>query len=148
MELHFFGYVKFEKDFWPTISKRARKSRNGHNAAANKLTGRGDTGLEEQSEIVALTAWVQIKSLIKGSVEAAWGGGPTIFSDISKPDSDGTMAESRPCGTPLSRDEYMALDESRCALTPSQRSIAYEYYEIYMQWLCEKGELSATSLIR
>ena len=146
--IHRVEWHQFEKDFWPTISKRARKSRNGHNPAVNKLAGRGGTGLEEQSEIVALTAWVQIKSLIKGSVEAAWGGGPTIFSDISKPDSDGTIAETRPCGTPLSRDEYMALDESRCALTPNQRSIAYEYYEIYMQWLCEKGELSAHSLIR
>ena len=154
--LHRVGWSQFEREFWPTLSKKARKGKGGiQSTAANKLTGKGEQSQEDDGEIVALTVWVQIKSLIKGSVEAAWGSIRSSSTKAASLDSEevgrnegsshddvdvaATSFCARQCGTPLSREEYMALDDSRCALTPKQRIAAYEYYEIYMQWLNAQG---------
>jgi hypothetical protein len=59
--------------------------------------------------------WVQIRSFIKGSIEAAI------------------------AGRPLTLDEYLALSSGRCRLTPDQRREAYATFEMYEGQLRQAG---------
>jgi hypothetical protein len=59
--------------------------------------------------------WMQIRSFIKGSIEAA-------------------MA-----GRPLTLDEYLALAPERCRLTPDQRREAYAIFEVYEGHMMQAG---------
>jgi len=62
-------------------------------------------------KLSALVVWTQIRSLIKGSIEAVTH------------------------GRPLTRTEYFALGAKYCRLNPEQRSEAYSVYEKYASWL-------------
>ena len=64
----------------------------------------------------ALVIWTQVRSFIKGSIEAV-------------------MA-----GRPLSESEYMNLGENRCRLSQRQRKLAYIAYVKYQQYL-DQGRL-------
>jgi hypothetical protein len=71
--------------------------------------------IQHRSRMDALIAWTQIRSFIKGSIEAAL------------------------AGKPLTRDEYMGLAEQRCRLAPDQRREAYGVYEAYEGQLQRNG---------
>ncbi len=60
-------------------------------------------------------AWTQIRSYIKGSIEAVI------------------------AGRPLTLDEYLALAPGRCRLTPDQRREAYAIFEVYEGQLKQAG---------
>ena len=72
--------------------------------------------IKHKSRMDALIAWTQIRSFIKGSIEAVL------------------------AGSPLTLDEYMALAEERCRLTHDQRREAYAIYVAY------EGRLQRTGL--
>jgi hypothetical protein len=64
-----------------------------------------------------LIVWSQIRSFIKGSIEAVQ------------------------AGRPLTRDEYLGLGKSRCRLKPEHREMAYSAYEAYQSFLESEPEL-------
>ncbi len=72
-------------------------------------------GMRPKLRMDALIAWTQIRSFIKGSIEA-------------------TLA-----GRPLTLGEYMGLAEERCRLSPDQRREAYAVYEAYEGQLQRSG---------
>jgi hypothetical protein len=169
-------WIEFERDFWPTLSKEAKKGFGGKAAAADKASGLGDKaaaaagskkpksgkasasgggGLEsasfgDEGALVALAVWTQIRSLLKGSVEAAWGfsapgtpkpylgADPRLLAAYHDKCADAAKAREvppRPPGTPLSLLEYERLPHGRCPLSGKQRRAAFEYYEMYAAWL-------------
>ena len=73
--------------------------------------------VRHKSRMDALIAWTQIRSFIKGSIEAAL------------------------AGRPLTLQEYMLLAEQRCRLAPDQRREAYAIYEAYEGQLQRSGGL-------
>lgn len=141
-------WKEFEKDFWPSLSKYSQRGLGGKDEKAqstlkkNKTSkGSGGGGEEEDKPLVPLMVWTQIRSLLKGSVEAANGCEETVAAAEDEDDDDNAgikRLEIRPAGTPMSREEYMQLIDTRCPLTPKQRSAAYEYFEMYQDWL-KKG---------
>jgi hypothetical protein len=68
-------------------------------------------------ELDALIVWSQIRSFIKGSVEAV------------------------KAGRPLTRDEYLCLGKSRCRLSKIQRATAYSAYEVYQSFMKSQPDL-------
>jgi hypothetical protein len=160
-------WKEFEKEFWPSLSKYSQKGLGGRDEKANtKLkkskpssvsnptspqSAAAEDNLDEDSlPLVPLMVWTQIRSLIKGSVEAAWGCYESVV-DANDGDEDGNEGggggdngylkrkQIRPPGTPMTREEYMNLETTRCPLTPKQRSGAYEYFIMYQEWL-KKGD--------
>ncbi len=71
--------------------------------------------IKHKSRMDALIVWTQIRSFIKGSIEAVL------------------------AGSPLTLEEYIALAEERCRLTPDQRREAYATYEAYESRLQRTG---------
>lgn len=168
-------WVEFERDFWPTLSKTAKKGfgckaasltdkaaaagggggKKGKGKAAAAAADDSSTyGSSGDEALVPLTVWTQIRSLLKGSVEAAWGFSPP---DPPKPytGSDPKQLEAyrkkcddvaemqqwpvRRPGTPMNLAEYEKLPHGRCPLSLKQRRAAFEYYEMYAAWLEVRG---------
>ena len=161
-------WVEFERDFWPTLSKNAKKGfgckaaslMDKSAAGGGGKKGKGKVGAAaagddngssgDDGALVPLAVWTQIRSLLKGSVEAAWGFSPP---DPPKPytgtDPKHLEAYKKKCddaaemqqwpvrkpGTPISLMEYEKLPHGRCPLSLKQRRAAFEYYEMYAAWL-------------
>lgn len=68
-------------------------------------------------ELDALIVWSQIRSFIKGSVEAV------------------------KSGRPLTRDEYLRFGKSRCRLSKRHRELAYSAYEAYHSFMQAEPDL-------
>ncbi|KAJ1385042.1 P-loop containing nucleoside triphosphate hydrolase protein, partial [Ochromonadaceae sp. CCMP2298] len=75
-----------------------------------------------------LVAWTQIRSFIKGSVEALLGEG-----------ADGSSGNSSSGGRALSLPAYRALAKGRCRLQPPERAEAYAVYMQYEALLLRAG---------
>jgi len=87
----------------------------------------------KRSKINPQVAWIQIKSFIKGSIEAL------VRWDKKHP---GNAAKATVCEH-LSEKEYAngkIIGHRRCALDADQRKLYYEVFEEYQRW-CKKNNL-------
>ena len=158
-------WLEFERDFWASLDKQAQQGfGSSKSGAARKLAAKvskKDWGSAEADDaspaepLVPLTVWTQIRSFIKGSVEAAWGCAATELpppycgedpAEKKRHDAEveriaAESFEARAPGTPMSRAEYLAMDKSRCPLNQKQRAAAYEYYTMYQAWLKSDPEI-------
>ncbi|KAJ1399137.1 hypothetical protein B484DRAFT_250323 [Ochromonadaceae sp. CCMP2298] len=82
-----------------------------------------------------LVAWTQIRSFIKGSVEALLGEGAADSSSNSSNNSGTSSSGSRA----LSLRAYLDLSKKRCRLQPPERAEAYAVYLQYEAALRSKG---------
>ena len=85
-------YARFRREVYPFINRRS------------------------ECKLDALVMWTQIRSFIKGSIEAA-----------------------HPLGEPLSKEQYVALPRSRCKLSPAEKEHVYEVYMRYEEYLGSMG---------
>ena len=85
-------YARFRREVYPFINMRS------------------------ECKLDALVMWTQIRSFIKGSIEAA-----------------------HPLGEPLSKEQYVALPRSRCKLSPAEKEHVYEVYMRYEEYLGSMG---------
>ena len=81
-------YARFRREVYPFINKRS------------------------ECKLDALVVWTQVRSFIKGSIEAAH---------------------------PLSKEQYMALPRSRCKLSSAEKGQVYEVYMRYEEHLTSMG---------
>ncbi|KAJ1437479.1 hypothetical protein B484DRAFT_392733, partial [Ochromonadaceae sp. CCMP2298] len=85
-----------------------------------------------------LVAWTQIRSFIKGSVEALLGEGAAGGSTSSS-GSSSSGASSSGGSRALSLPAYLALAKGRCRLQPPERAEAYAVYAKYKALLVRAG---------
>ena len=85
-------YARFRREVYPFINKRS------------------------ECKLDALVVWTQIRSFIKGSIDAA-----------------------HPQGEPLLKEQYISLPRSRCKLSPAEKEHVYEVYMRYEEHLASMG---------
>jgi hypothetical protein len=74
-----------------------------------------DNLFDEECKLDPLVVWTQIRSFIKGSIEAVH------------------------TGQPLTREEYLKLGVKQCRLAPAQRELAYNAFEVYQKTVEQRG---------
>ena len=109
------GYFRFEKWWHETKGFTVGRQKKGNSRSGGGGGGAGGGG----AALGPLAVWTQIRSLIKGSCEAAFG---STDPDINPP---------RPAGSPIYRNEYLGFGRKRVDLSEEQRNAVFDIYEVY-----------------